>query len=138
MPDAISDLGDALIVIDVNFFLFEGANKSFGNLSILPRASSLGDGNLDVMFLECCDIGTWKILPALIRMMNLRDAVAECLFERFERQRLETQVLTDLPGFDDSSENIHEQADIDETLSLRRRMPNATMTTLEKGEFYHE
>ena len=47
-------------------------------------------------------------------MMNLRDAVAQCLFERFERQRL-AQVLTDLPGFDDSGENIHEQADIDET-----------------------
>ena len=47
-------------------------------------------------------------------MMNLRDAVAECLFERFERQRL-AEVLTDLPGFDHSGENIHEQADIDET-----------------------
>ena len=47
-------------------------------------------------------------------MMNLRDAVAQCLFERFERQRL-VQVLTDLPRFDDSGENIHEQADIDET-----------------------
>ena len=48
-------------------------------------------------------------------MMNLRDAVAQCLFEGFERQRLETQVLADLPGFDDSGENIDEQADIDET-----------------------
>ena len=47
--------------------------------------------------------------------MNLRDAVAECLFERFERQRLETQVLTELPRSDHSGENIHEQADIDET-----------------------
>jgi hypothetical protein len=52
MSDAISGLGDALIVIDVNFFLFEGANESFGNLSILPRASSLGDRNLNAMFLE--------------------------------------------------------------------------------------
>ena len=51
MSDAISRLGDALIVIDVNFFLFEGANESFG-ISILPRASSLGDGNLNAMFLE--------------------------------------------------------------------------------------
>ncbi len=55
-------------------------------------------------------------------MMNLRDAVAQCLFERFERQRL-TQVLTDLPGFDDSGENIHEQADIDET-SLETNIGN--------------
>ena len=47
--------------------------------------------------------------------MNLKDTVAQCPFERFERQRLETQVLTDLPSLDNSSENIHEQADIDET-----------------------
>ena len=37
--------------LDVNFFLFEGANESFG-ISILPRASALGDGNLNAMFLE--------------------------------------------------------------------------------------
>ena len=29
MTDAISHLGDVLIVIDVNFFLFEGWDKSF-------------------------------------------------------------------------------------------------------------
>ena len=46
-------------------------------------------------------------------MVNLRNAVAECLFERFERQRL-AQVLTDLPRFDHSGENIHEERDIDE------------------------
>ena len=57
MPDALSRLGDALIVIDVNFFLFERADESF-SISVLPRASSWGDGNLDAMFLECCDIGT--------------------------------------------------------------------------------
>ena len=54
--------------------------------------------------------------------MNLRDAVAQCLFERFERQRL-VQVLTDLPRFDDSGENIHEQADIDEA-SLKTNIGN--------------
>ena len=49
--------------------------------------------------------------------------MAECLFERFERQRLETQVLTELPGFDHSGENIHEQADIDEA-SLETNIGN--------------
>jgi hypothetical protein len=57
MPDAISRLGDVLIVIDVNFFLFERAYESF-SISVLPRSSALCDGNLDAMFLECCDIGT--------------------------------------------------------------------------------
>ena len=56
-------------------------------------------------------------------MMNLRDAVAECLFERFERQRLTQVLMTDLPSFDDSGENIHEQADIDET-SLETNIGN--------------
>ena len=40
--------------------------------------------------------------------------MAECFFERFERQRL-GQVLTDLPRSNHPSENIDEQADIDET-----------------------
>ena len=57
MPDAISSLGDILIVIDVNFFFLESANESFG-ISILPRASSLGDGNLNAMSLERGNIGT--------------------------------------------------------------------------------
>ena len=35
MPDAITGLGDALIVIDVNFFLFERAYESF-SISVLP------------------------------------------------------------------------------------------------------
>ena len=56
MPDAISSLGDILIVIDVNFFLLEGADESF-SISILPRASSLGDGNLNAMFFERGNIG---------------------------------------------------------------------------------
>lgn len=54
------------------------------------------------------------MLHALIGMMNLRDTVAECLLGRFERQRL-VQVLPQMPRFGDSGENIHQQADIDET-----------------------
>ena len=46
-------------------------------------------------------------------MVNLRDAVAECLFKGFERQRL-VQVLTQMPRFDHSGEDIHEQGEIDE------------------------
>ncbi len=56
MSDAISRLGDALIVIDVNFFLFERADESF-SISVLPRASATGDGNLNAMFFECGNIG---------------------------------------------------------------------------------
>ena len=55
MPDAISRLGDALIVIEVNFFLFEGADESF-SIPVLPRPSSLSDGNLNAMSLERFDI----------------------------------------------------------------------------------
>ena len=55
MSDAISRLGDALIVIEVNFFLFEGADESF-SVSVLPRPSSVGDGNLNAVFLERCDV----------------------------------------------------------------------------------
>ena len=48
--------------------------------------------------------------------MNLTDAVeTECLLERLERQRL-VQVWTEVPGFDHSGENIHEQSEIDEAL----------------------
>ena len=47
-------------------------------------------------------------------MVYLWDAVAECLFQRFERQRL-IQVLTELPRFDHAREDIHEQAEVDET-----------------------
>ena len=56
MSDAISRLGDALIVIDVNFFLFERADESF-SISVLPRSSATGDGNLNAMFFERGNIG---------------------------------------------------------------------------------
>ena len=52
MPDVLSRLGDALIVIDVNFFLLEDAEESFGNLSVLPRVSSVCHRNLNAMCLE--------------------------------------------------------------------------------------
>ena len=47
-------------------------------------------------------------------MVQSQGPVAECLLERFERQRL-VQVLTEVPRFDDSGEDIHQQADIDKT-----------------------
>ena len=69
-------------------------------------------------------------------MMNLRDAVAERFFERFERQRL-VQVLTDMPSSDEPSENIHEQAEINEA-SLETNIgnichPDLILTTDLKG-----
>ena len=51
MSDALSRLGDALIVIDVNFFLLERADESF-RISVLPGVSTLCNGNLNAMFLE--------------------------------------------------------------------------------------
>ena len=58
MSDAISRLGDALIVIDVNFF-FERADESF-SISVLPRGSARGDGNLNAMCLERGNIGSFE------------------------------------------------------------------------------
>ena len=46
-----SRLGDALIVIDVNFFLFEGVDEFFSHIRS-PKAVRAGDGNLNAMFLE--------------------------------------------------------------------------------------
>ena len=57
ISDAISRLGDALIVVEMNFFLFEGADESF-SISILPRASAVCYRNLNAMCLECCDISS--------------------------------------------------------------------------------
>ena len=51
ISDAISRLGEALILIAVNFLLFEGADESF-RISVLPRAASVCDRNLNTMFLE--------------------------------------------------------------------------------------
>ena len=56
ISDAISRLGDALIVIDVNFFLFERADESF-SISVFPRPSPLCDGNLNAMCFERGNIG---------------------------------------------------------------------------------
>ena len=38
MTDACSGLSYILILIEINFFLLEGLNQAFGNLSVLPRA----------------------------------------------------------------------------------------------------
>ena len=52
MPDAGSRFVDVLIVIEVNFFLLEGADKSF-SISVLPRTPAAGNhGNLNVMMPE--------------------------------------------------------------------------------------
>ena len=52
MTDAVSRLGNILIVIEVNFFLLEGADESFGNLSVLPRTSPTRHRNLNPMLGE--------------------------------------------------------------------------------------
>ena len=49
MPDTISRSMDVLIVIEMNFFLLEGSDEFFGNLSVSPRAPSVSYGNLNVM-----------------------------------------------------------------------------------------
>ena len=55
MSDAFSRLGDVSILIETNFFLFEGADESF-SISVLPRASGVCHGNLNTPFFEGCDI----------------------------------------------------------------------------------
>ena len=54
-PDALSGLSDTIVVIDVNFFLLERADEPF-DIPVLPRVSTLGNGNLNAMSLERCDI----------------------------------------------------------------------------------
>ena len=66
MSDAISRFVDVVIVVEMNFFLLERAYESF-SISILSRSSALCDGNLDAMFLECCDIGPLKNTARLDR-----------------------------------------------------------------------
>ena len=56
ISDAISRLGDALIVIEVDFFFLERADESF-SISVLPRPSTVCDGNLNTMCFERGHIG---------------------------------------------------------------------------------
>ena len=49
MTDAIFRLGYILIVIEVDFFLLEGSDESFGNLPVLPRTPATRYGNLKVL-----------------------------------------------------------------------------------------
>ena len=56
MSDAISRLGDVLIVIEMNFFLFEGADESF-RISVLPGPSAPSDRDLNAVFCERGHIG---------------------------------------------------------------------------------
>ena len=46
MTDAFSRFMDVLRVIEMNFFLFEGADQPF-SVSVLPRASSVCHRNLN-------------------------------------------------------------------------------------------
>ena len=48
MPDTISRFVDVLIVVEMNFFLLESSDESFG-ISILPRPPSVCYGNLNPM-----------------------------------------------------------------------------------------
>ena len=55
LSNAISRFVDVVIVVEVNFFLFESADESFG-ISVLLRASALDNGYLNTLCLECGDI----------------------------------------------------------------------------------
>jgi hypothetical protein len=48
MTDAIFRLGYILIVIEVDFFLLEGSDESFG-IPVLPRTPATRYGNLKVL-----------------------------------------------------------------------------------------
>ena len=57
LSDKMTDAGprfvNALIVVEMNFFLLEGADESFGNLSVLPRTvSSVSYRNLNIVRFE--------------------------------------------------------------------------------------
>ena len=51
LPNAISHLGNILVVIEVNFFFLERADESF-SIPVLPRAPATRYGNLNAMVLE--------------------------------------------------------------------------------------
>ena len=51
MPDVLSSLVDVLILSEVNFFLFEGADESF-SVSVLLGVSPPCDRNLNAVCLE--------------------------------------------------------------------------------------
>ena len=51
MPNAAPRFMDVLIGVEVDFFFLEGSDQPFG-VSVLPRTSSPGYRNLDVMTLE--------------------------------------------------------------------------------------
>ena len=52
MIDAFSRFMDVPVVVEVNFFLLEGSDQPFGNLSVLPRTPSASYRNLNIVFLE--------------------------------------------------------------------------------------
>ena len=54
MTDTFSHLGNVLIVIEVNFFLLEGADESF-SIPVLPKPL-YAQRDLNVMPRECRDI----------------------------------------------------------------------------------
>ena len=55
MSDVLSGLIDVLIVIEVNFFLFERADETF-SISVFPRPSAPCDRDLNAMLMLKCGI----------------------------------------------------------------------------------
>ena len=55
MPDTLSGFMDVVIVVEMNFFLLESADKSF-RIPVLPRTPSLRYRNLNAMPSECREI----------------------------------------------------------------------------------
>ena len=51
MIDTLSRFMDVLVVVEMNFFLLEGADESFG-VSVLPRTSSASYRNLNSVCFE--------------------------------------------------------------------------------------
>ena len=57
MPNAGSRFVDVVIGVDVNFFLFEGADESF-SIPVLPRTPATCYRNLNTMLSERREIST--------------------------------------------------------------------------------
>ncbi len=57
MIDAFSRLMDVFIVIEVDFFLLQGSDKSF-SIPVLPRASAVCYRNRNTLTRECREIST--------------------------------------------------------------------------------
>ena len=76
-----------LIVGQVDFLLFDGAQQAFG-IAVLPGLTHLSHADLYMGILKHLDVDCSCILHTLIGVMDLWDAMSQCLLQGGHGQRL--------------------------------------------------